>query len=621
MVIDLLTRAAGPSIRGRRAVVMGGPLCRRTIARDIQSARSRLFLTYIWPRSGHRLDCDSDAERVTDRGHAEWFAKQSSPTIAPVLGSPMSDANRETVDLHPNMDLPRSPGPDIAVSISVGRVLRERYVIQERLGTGGKGAVFKALDRYRSSLPYTQQYVALKVLHSGSGLSDQIIRNLWREPRCGQQLSHRNIVNVFELDCDEDVVFFTMELLDGELLSDLIERMCPAALQRLQAWQIIRQLGAGLEHAHERGIVHGDLKPRNLLVTREGEVRILDFGAAQQIVRTQSNSGQPDFAPVSLTPAYASCELLEGRAADRRDDLYALACICYELLTGEHPFARRPATLARNFGVKATRPAGLTGRQWRTLQAGLSWHRGGRSISVHRWIQKLTRDIAEERVTTPLQGLKAASEAKPKWQPRAVAAVLAVLLIAGAGIVHLRETSAQKTRDFEATRTVPESVKDHAPEPTLPSEGASPADAVVTDARAGGVKDAVHGRAQALPSVRPPPLTISVDGYQVSSGHRFVEIRVHRNQLEKNSSFAWWTESATAREDVDYVHQAKAIQIFPSDGRSTRLYVKLLPESGRLQRDYFYIAIAQPGHDRSSHKVTRAQIWLPTSRAQLQARR
>jgi len=168
------------------------------------------------------------------------------------------------------MDVPRSPDPDTAVPIAVGRVLRERYVIQERLGTGGKGAVFKALDRYRSSLPDGQQHVALKVLHSGSDFSEQIDSDLRRELHCGQLLSHRNIVNVFELDRDADVVFFTMELLDGELLSDLIERMRPAAMQRLQAWQIIRQLGAGLEHAHERSIIHGDLKPRNLLITREG---------------------------------------------------------------------------------------------------------------------------------------------------------------------------------------------------------------------------------------------------------------------------------------------------------------------------------------------------------------
>jgi serine/threonine protein kinase len=534
---------------------------------------------------------------------------------------PMPYANRETEDLQPNTAPTRSPDPDPAVSISVGRVLRERYVIQGRLGTGGKGSVFRALDRYRSSLPDDQQHVALKVLHCGSDFSEQSIGDVRRELHCGQLLSHRNIVNVFELDRDGDVVFFTMELLDGEMLSDLIERMRPAAMQRTQAWQIIRQLGAGLGHAHERGIVHGDLKPRNLLVTREGELRILDFGAAHKIVRTQSTSGQRDFAPLSLTPAYASCELLEGRAADPRDDLYALACICYELLTGKHPFSRRPATSARDFGVKATCPAGLSGRQWRTLQAGLSWHRGGRSMSVHTWIQRLTSHIAEERVITPLEELKAASTTKPGWQPHATATFLAVLLIAGACIAQLRETSTQKTGDGGATRAAPESVKADAPEPAPPSEGASPADALVMDARAGGAKDTVDGRAQASPSLRPPPLTITVDGYQVSSGHRFVEIRVHRNQLQKNSSFAWWTEPATAKAGIDYVHQSKAILTFPTERQSTRLYVKLLPESERSQRDYFYVAIVQPGHGRSSDKVTRAQIWLPTSRAQLQARR
>jgi serine/threonine protein kinase len=477
--------------------------------------------------------------------------------------------------------------PDTAVSISVGRILRDRYVIQERLGSGGRGNVFKALDRYRSSLPVAQQHVALKVLHSGRDWSEQTIQELRREMHCGQMLSHRNIVNVFELDRDADVVFFTMEFLDGELLIDLIERLRPAAMQRLQAWQIIRQLGAGLEHAHERGIVHGDLNPRNILVTRDGELRILGFGAAQ------------------TTPAYASCELLEGRAADPRNDLYALACICYELLSGAHPFACRPATLARDFGVKATRPAGLTGRQWRTLQTGLSWHRAGRSMSVHAWIQKLTNGIAEKPSKTPLLELKAACAAKPPLHSRAAAVFIALLLIAGMGIAQLRVTSAGKTSDSVATQA------------TLAPEATPQAEAPVMDARPAIATDGMTPR---NPSVQQTPLTISVDGYQVSSGNHFVEIRVHRNQLQ-NASFAWWTEPATARQDVDYVHQAKAIQTFPSDRRSTRFYVKLLPDSERSQRDYFYVAIAQPGRGHTSHNVTRVQIWLPTPRDQLQARR
>ena len=491
-----------------------------------------------------------------------------------------------------------SPDPDSAVSIPVGRILRDRYVIQERLGSGARGAVFKALDRYRSSLPENQQYVAL---HCGADCSEQTIQALTRELHCGQLLSHRNIVNVFEFDRDADVAFFTMEFLEGELLIDLIERLRPAAMQRLQAWQIIRQLGAGLAHAHERGIVHGDLRPRNILVTRDGEVRILGFGTA---------------APA--TPAYASCELLEGRAVDPRDDLYALACICYELLSGAHPFASRPANLARDFGVEAPRPAGLTGRQWRTLQTGLSWHRAGRSVAVHAWIQKLTNGIAEKPFKTPLLELTAARAAPPPPHSRVAAAFFALLLITAMGIAQLRATSARKASDSVATPVASSSLDALAPAATPASEAPQPE--APADAQLGIAKVALDGMTQRIPAVRQAPFTISVDGYQVSSGNHFVEIRVHRNLLQ-NASFAWWTEPATARADVDFVQQAKAIQTFPTDRRSTRFYVKLLPDSERSQRDYFFVAIAQPGHGQIAPNVTRVPIWLPTSRDQLQARR
>ena len=209
--------------------------------------------------------------------------------------------------------------------------------------------MFKALDRFRTTLPDTHQYVALKILHAGGDCSEQTLANLRLEFHCGQILSHRNIVNVYELDRDGDVVFFTMELLDGEPLSNVIERLRPATMRKSQAWQLIQQLGAGLAHAHERGVVHGDLKPRNIFITREGELRILDFGAAIASRRSKSRSEHADHAPNSGTPAYASCEQLEGRRADPRDDLYALACICYELLAGTHPFESRPATLARDY--------------------------------------------------------------------------------------------------------------------------------------------------------------------------------------------------------------------------------------------------------------------------------
>ncbi len=505
-------------------------------------------------------------------------------------------------------------------AVRPGRVLRERYVIVERLGTGGRGAVFKALDRYRASLPEAEQYIALKILHVGAQSPQQSMNDLARELHSGRSLSHRHIVRVYELDRDGDIVFFTMELLDGEVLRDLIDRLRPAPIPPPQTWQLIRQLGDGLQYAHERGIVHGDLTPRNLFVTRNGELRILDFGAAQAVVQPPATEAGGKAPPTYGTPAYASCEQLEGRVADPSDDLYALAVICCQMLTGEHPFAGRPATQARNYGIRAARPPGLTGDQWRTLQAGLSWHRSGRSMPVHAWVRRLTRDAAAGAPPAPRPRLAALGAACLTSRGLTVAALVGTVLIAAIGQGGLRHRPARDPLDGAARAAVPavSAAAREGPPPAAPPA----VRAVDEGGRAAGMKEAPA--AAALP-VRPPgaPSTakIVVDGYQVGLGDRFVEVRVHRNQSLRGSSFVWWTERGTARQNVDYILQSKAVQTFPNGGRTTRVYVKLLPEAGRSQREYFYIAIAQPGRNRTTGHVTRTPIWLPIPRAGLQASR
>ncbi len=518
------------------------------------------------------------------------------------------DRNEQTIDL----DQPRSALAisDLVSSLAVGQVLRNRYVLQARLGTGGKGSVFKALDRFRATLPDTQQYVALKILHAGADCSEQTLANLRLEFHCGQVLSHRNVVNVYELDRDGDVVFFTMELLDGELLGSVFERLRPSAMRRSQAWQLIQQLGAGLAHAHERGVVHGDLKPRNIFITREGELRILDFGAAHRCMAMTSQPEHADGAPTSGTPAYASCEQLEGRRADPRDDLYALACICYELLAGTHPFGSRPATLARDYRVSLVRPQGLTGRQWRALQKGLSWHRAGRSISVRLWMNRLMKERSRPHAVTPLQELAPPNQAPSRMPWRVAAAFLAVALTTAAVLTQLRSTSVLKAIDAPSpvvSATVNRDVTSAPPtEPPV-------TDFVVSPASDSASKEIANRAPQAKTAAKALPLTISVEPSHVRSDDHFAEIRLHRNLLQKNSSFTWWTEPATAKPDVDYVPEAVPIQTFPAGYRSTRLYVRLLPQSLRLQRSYFYIAIAQTGPHQARATVIRRQVWLPTS--------
>ena len=169
--------------------------------------------------------------------------------------------------------------------IEPGTVLRNRYVIEECLGKGGKGTVFKALDRYRSALPASQQYVAVKVLHQMPDSRLETLEALRRELQSAQALSHPNVVKVFDLDRDGNLDFFTMEFLEGELLSSLLLRFRSRPMPRSYAWSIIRQIAAGVQHAHERGIAHADLKPQNIMITNLGEVRILDFGASHALAR------------------------------------------------------------------------------------------------------------------------------------------------------------------------------------------------------------------------------------------------------------------------------------------------------------------------------------------------
>lgn len=528
--------------------------------------------------------------------------------------------NEPTVPFAQAPSTPEQLDSDPVCCAAVGMVLRDRYVLESRLGTGGRGTVFKALDRFRATLPGTHQYVALKILHVRDS-PEQTLTNLRLEFHCGQVLSHKNIVNVYELDRDADVVFFTMELLEGEPLSDLLKRLRPAAMQETQAWQLIQQLGAGLTHAHERGIVHGDLKPRNIFVTREGELRILDFGAAHTVMAAKLPVEPAELSPNCGTPAYASCEQLEGQRADPRDDLYALACISYEVLTGTHPFGSRPATQARDYRVSVTRPRGLTGGQWRALQSGLSWHRGGRSISVRSWMQRLLNERMREHSVTPLQEIAPARRIPTRLPWREAAVLSSVLIFTTAAVMaKLSPTFALKANNAPSPALQPGLNRQVAAAPPTASRAIELPE---PQASAAARKDIANRSSPPKASARSAALTLSVDASQVRSNDHFAEIRLRRNRLRQDGGFRWWTEPATAKPNVDYLPESVASQPFPAGHRVAHLYVKLLPQLLRSQPSFFYIVIAQLGTHEEAATVIRKQIWLPgaPSAPSLQAQR
>ena len=160
-------------------------------------------------------------------------------TVASVDEPVVDDPIDESAGSDPAAD---APGPT--------NVLRGRYVIQEEIGRGGVGTVYRALDRNRAGLPHEQQCVALKVLRDEHARRPEALLALRREFHQAQSLSHPGIVNVFDFDQDEGTHFFTMELLDGESLKALMRRVRPHTLAREAAIRILRQLGDAIAYAH-----------------------------------------------------------------------------------------------------------------------------------------------------------------------------------------------------------------------------------------------------------------------------------------------------------------------------------------------------------------------------------
>src|SRR5690606_24476346 len=155
------------------------------------------------------------------------------------------------------------PLPDI------GDVLRGRYELLAVLGRSGDGIVYQAVDRHRAHLASEARQVAIKVLAGNYARAPESLARLEREFHQAQSLSHPNVVRIFDLDRDGDTYFIVMELLQGELLSELKTRLRGQPMQQQHALAIISAVGAALAHAHRRGIVHGDLRPDNIMLTRQ----------------------------------------------------------------------------------------------------------------------------------------------------------------------------------------------------------------------------------------------------------------------------------------------------------------------------------------------------------------
>ncbi len=221
-------------------------------------------------------------------------------------------------DLTPTAPLPKSGG------FRPGDLFAGRFTIIEKLGEGGMGVVFKAIDRT------LDKNVALKIIQPHQAGNPGFIERFKREVRLTQQITHPNVCRVYDLGEQDGTYYLSMQWIDGETLRKLLRQA--GRLEQDRALEIAEKIARALGAAHAKGIIHRDLKPENIMLGGRGTVYVMDFGLAKDL-GSGSRSGTASIG----TPDYMAPEQLRGEKVDERTDLYSLGLIIQEMLTGKPP--------------------------------------------------------------------------------------------------------------------------------------------------------------------------------------------------------------------------------------------------------------------------------------------
>ncbi|HEX2170903.1 MAG TPA: Stk1 family PASTA domain-containing Ser/Thr kinase, partial [Dehalococcoidia bacterium] len=205
-----------------------------------------------------------------------------------------------------------------------------RYEVIARAGSGGMAEVYRARDELLG------REVAIKVLSERFSQDNSFVERFRREAQAAANLSHPNIVSLYDYGADDGTYFIVMEFIEGKSLADIIA--AEGALMPERAADIAAEVAAALQRAHAAGLVHRDIKPGNIMITSAGQTKVTDFGIARAVTRdgeaTMTQTGM-----VIGTAAYLSPEQAQGNPVDARSDVYALGCVLFEMLTGRTPFA------------------------------------------------------------------------------------------------------------------------------------------------------------------------------------------------------------------------------------------------------------------------------------------
>ena len=299
-----------------------------------------------------------------------------------------------------------NPAGAKALDRAQGGVIKDRFVLEARLGKGGMGQVFRAVDLRKQEAQDDNPRVAIKFLGEEFAKHPRALISLQREAKKTQQLAHPNILTVYDFDREGDRVYMTMELLDGAPLGDW-EGIEFKEGKKPSVELLIQEMATGLAYAHNQGFVHSDFKPDNVFVTEDGRLKILDFGIARMMEEAAGEADSFDAGELgALTVRYASLEMIEGNKKPHpSDDVYALGLMAYQLYAGKHPYQGKSAKKAIEAGLTPEPIKGLKRHQWKAILGALELTRDKRTKTAEDFLKAFNGTQKRNQVLVAIVGV------------------------------------------------------------------------------------------------------------------------------------------------------------------------------------------------------------------------
>ncbi len=349
--------------------------------------------------------------------------------------------NSDDLDSTAIIEAPQFDSASPGQRLQVGSVLRDRFLLQEEIASGSMGVVYKALDRRLAEADAVDPWVAIKVLTPQLSTNGTALRALQQEAAKTRYLTHPNIVRFIDLDREDDLYFMVMEWLDGRTLAQILDDTATKKIDLVTTLDIVGQVGKALQYAHKLGVVHADIKPGNVMILPDGDVKLIDFGVAR--IEQKQRQADSDFDPSILkaaTPAYSSMQVLTGDDPVPADDVFSLACLTYRLIAGYRVFGPRNAAEAAEEGMEPQRLGELSERQWKALRKALAFSRVTRYASPQEFVEDMKADgrndtsVEEPPITVHQDDQVVVAEVPARSSPWRYVVVL-LIFVAGVAIV------------------------------------------------------------------------------------------------------------------------------------------------------------------------------------------